>query len=102
MGVYGISTTLTKEGVALLKDVVVGGGTASTSSDEKKSSSLSLALRSVPKDDEVIQAAAVVVESDYVNDGFELVSENSSNKQQDPPNQKRWSSWLSSWRKGSK
>ena len=101
MGVYGISTTLTKEGVALLKDVVVGG-TATTSSDEKKSSSLSSTLRSVSKDDEVVQAAAVVVESDYVNDGFEVISENSSNKQQDPPNQERWSSWLSSWRKGSK
>ena len=101
VGVYGISTTLTKEGVALLKDVVVGG-TASTSSDEKKSPSLSSTSSSVSKDDEVIQAAAVVVESDYVNDGFEVASENSGNKQQDPPNQERWSSWLSSWRKGSK
>ena len=101
VGVYGISTTLTKEGVALLKDVVVGG-TASTSSDEKKSSSLSSTSSSVPKDDKVMQAAAVVVESDYVNDGFEVVAENSSSKQQDPPNQERWSSWLSSWRKGSK
>ena len=86
VGVYGISTTLTKEGVALLKDVVVGG---TTSSGEKKSSSLLSTLSSVSKDDEV-------------NDGFEVVSESSSNKQQDPPNQERWSSWLSSWRKGSK
>jgi vacuolar-type H+-ATPase subunit E/Vma4 len=101
VGVYGISTTLTKEGVALLKDVVVGG-TASTSLDEKKSSSLSSTLSSVSKDDEVMQAEAVVVESDYVNDGFEVVPENSSSKQEDPPNQERWSSWLSSWRKGSK
>eukprot|EP00573_Skeletonema_grethae_P003719 CAMPEP_0201695236 /NCGR_PEP_ID=MMETSP0578-20130828/7261_1 /ASSEMBLY_ACC=CAM_ASM_000663 /TAXON_ID=267565 /ORGANISM="Skeletonema grethea, Strain CCMP 1804" /LENGTH=408 /DNA_ID=CAMNT_0048181053 /DNA_START=170 /DNA_END=1396 /DNA_ORIENTATION=- len=101
VGVYGISTTLTQEGVKALKDLVGGSG----SGEDKKSSS-SLTLSGVTKGSSsgaiIEDGNSVVVESDYVNGGFEVIPEdNPSNSDDDKrANGGYFLSWLSSWRRG--
>ena len=102
MGVYGISTTLTKEGVKVLKDLV-GGSVGGSGLGEDKSSS-SQSLSSVTKGSSsgaVEEGNSVVVESDYVNGGFEVIEgENTSNSDADTRANGGYLSWLSSWRRG--
>ena len=115
MGVYGISTTLTKEGVKVLKDLVVGGRgaddfgdcggksftTASSSSSGSSSVSNNNGGGGGGSNEDV---AAVIVESDYVNGGFvEVMPEDNKGSTDDERENERYpssSSWLSSWQKG--
>ncbi|KAK1740101.1 hypothetical protein QTG54_009051 [Skeletonema marinoi] len=99
VGVYGISTTLTKEGVKAIKDLVggVSGG------DDKSSSSLTSSSVSKGSSGTTQDAnAAVVVESDYVNGGFEVIEGNNTSKSNDDNTRANGGclSWLSSWRRG--
>eukprot|EP00984_Skeletonema_dohrnii_P007597 scaffold2773_cov119-Skeletonema_dohrnii-CCMP3373.AAC.11 len=99
VGVYGISTTLTKEGVKAIKDLVGG-----VSGDDDKSSS-SLTSSTVSKGSSGITQdanAAVVVESDYVNGGFEVIEGDNTSKSNDDDKRTNggYLSWLSSWRRG--
>ena len=99
MGVYGVSTTLTKEGVKALKDLV---GSASTKSvDKDSSSSLISSGVSNGRSEEAVEDAnaAVVVESDYVNDGFEVMAAEETGKSDTDKSAK--AGWFSSWRTGS-
>jgi len=101
VGVYGISTTLTKEGVKAIKDLVGG-----VSGDDDKSSS-SLTSSTVSKGSSGITQdanAAVVVESDYVNGGFEVIEGDNTSKSNDDGTRANggYLSWLSSWRRGSR
>lgn len=101
VGVYGISTTLTKEGVKVLKDLV-GGSVGGSGSGEDKSSSYTTSS-SVTKGSSgaIKDGNSVVVESDYINGGFDvIVDENNSNSDADTRANGGYLSWLSSWRRG--
>jgi len=93
VGVYGISTTLTKEGVKVLKDLIVVGGNDGAD-DRGKSLTSSSSVSN--------KGAAVVVERDYVNGGFEVISDDDTNSNNggECKNEQFSSSWLSSWRRG--
>eukprot|EP00986_Skeletonema_menzelii_P009971 scaffold4675_cov126-Skeletonema_menzelii.AAC.2 len=98
VGVYGISTTLTKEGVKALKDLV---GNAATISDDKSSSSLTSSGVSKGSSGTIEDSkSAVVVENDYVNGGFEVIAaDNASKSDTDKSANGGWfSSWGRSWR----
>ncbi len=100
MGVYGMSTTLTKEGVKALKDLVGGGGESGTGED-KSSSSLTLSGVTKGSSGGIEGGNSVVVESDYVNGGFEAIAEdNTRNSDDDKCANGGYLSWLSSWRRG--
>jgi len=100
VGVYGMSTTLTKEGVKAIKDLVGGGVDGG---DDKSSSSLTSSSVSKGSSGTTQDAnAAVVVESDYVNGGFEVIEGNNTSKSNDDDKRANggYLSWLSSWRRG--
>jgi hypothetical protein len=95
VGVYGITTTLTKEGVALLKDLVGG----SSSSDDGKSSSSNNKVKNGGRS---AKEAEVVLETDHLNDGFEAVAVEDTINCDDEEHANvnhRSSSWVSSWRR---
>ena len=96
MGVYGVSTTLTKEGVKALKDLV---GNESTKSGEKESSSTLISSGVSNERSEAIEDAnaAAVVESDYVNDGFEVIAAGDASKTDTDKSEN--GGWFSSWRR---
>ena len=96
MGVYGVSTTLTKEGVKALKVLV---GSASTRSDGKESSSSLISSGESNERSEAIEDAnaAVIVESDYVNDGFEVMTAEETGKSDTDKSAN--GGWFSSWRR---
>jgi len=100
VGVYGMSTTLTKEGVKAIKDLVGGGvdGGDDKSSSSLTSSSVSKGSNGATQD----ASAAVVVETDYVNGGFEVIEGNNTSKSNDDDKRANggYLSWLSSWRRG--
>jgi hypothetical protein len=98
VGVYGISTTLTKEGVKAIKDLVGGA----SGGDDKSSSSLTSSSVSRGGSGAIEDAnAAVVVESDYVNGGFEVIEGDNTSKSNDDDKRANggYLSWLSSWRR---
>mmetsp|Transcript_413 Transcript_413/g.621 ORF Transcript_413/g.621 Transcript_413/m.621 type:complete len:398 (+) Transcript_413:77-1270(+) len=99
VGVYGISTTLTKEGVKAIKDLVGGA----SGGDDKSSSSLTSSSVSKGSNGATQDAnAAVVVETDYVNGGFEVIEGDNTSKSNDDNTRANggYLSWLSSWRRG--
>ena len=96
MGVYGVSTTLTKEGVKALKDLVVS---ASARSDDKESSTSLISSGVSNERSEATEDAntAVIVETDYVNDGFEVMTAEETSKSDTDKSGN--GGWFSSWRR---
>ena len=100
VGVYGITSTLTKEGMKILKDIVGGAVVGDGASDDKKSSSSYATPNgdiSVAKGD----ANAVLIGSDNVNGGLGVLESSSSNNADDDRSRGGYYlSWLSSLGRG--